>query len=168
MKPQNPTDCFASANRGNDFTDGLGLAVGTLEKRIRAVVAKRLPRGYKLKERLPTDDLEGYASSEPKRIVCPPLIDRFALGVFLHEVGHVVLGHLRSDDLPGWREEYEAEQWAMKAMRAEGFRVSDEFAGRARHNVRCCIEKALDKEPDCVIDEEVLRFAFPDTWREAA
>lgn len=136
-----------------------------LQAKIAAIVKYRTPKGYRVIEHRDPHG-GGKAQDEPKTIYCPPLRDRYALGVFLHEVGHVLLGHFKTD-IPTWREEYEAEQWAIKAMQADGVRVPDEIRGAARHNVRCHCEKALAKDPDAEIDLEVLKFAFPDSWREA-
>lgn len=137
-----------------------------LESRIRAVVRHRTPKGWKLREKAYLE-AHGKGYAYEAIIECPPIKDRNSLGIFLHEVAHVELNH-HAQDLPEWREEYEADQWAIKAMRAEGIAVPIEFSADSRHSVRCHCEKALAKDPDCEIDEEVLRFAFPDNWRVIA
>jgi hypothetical protein len=141
-----------------------------LKSKIAAIVARRLPKGYKLVEH---KEPYGHGSSQltkrQKVIRCPPLVDRWALAVFLHEVAHVVLGHLeKTDKTPKWEAEYDAEKWAFTIMQAEGIPVSDEIKANARAYVRECIEEAQLKDPHIDVDEEILRFAFPDTWKEAA
>jgi hypothetical protein len=137
-----------------------------LESRIRAVVRRRTPKGWKVIEK-PHADYHGRATSD-RVIVCPRLDERDALLIFLHEAGHVVLGHLDDPTVPDWKAEYEADQWAMKAMRAEGVAVPERARGVQRHMVRCYVEKAQDKDPDLEIDDEILRYCYPDNWKLAA
>lgn len=52
-------------------------------------------------------------------ISVPTLRDAAALFLWLHEFGHVNLGHF-DDDKPGHLEEYEAENYALRIFQAHG------------------------------------------------
>lgn len=133
-----------------------------LESRIRSVVKRWTPKGFKIRDT--ADPWEVSCINTNKTIVCPPLVDRYALGCFLHEVGHFILRHFDAN-IPRWQEEYEADQFAMRTMRDEGIAVPAELVTQARYNVRCMIEKAMLADPDLDVDDNVLRFAYPDNWR---
>ncbi len=134
-----------------------------LESRIRAVVRRRTPKGWTVRETC--DSWSGMADPFTKKIHCPPLHNRHALLIFLHEVAHVVLGHCDDPTVPTWRKEYEAERWATDAARGDGIAVPISYLGGARYDVACHIEKAIDKDPDLEVDDDALTFAFPDSWR---
>lgn len=135
-----------------------------LESRIRAVVRRRTPKGWRVSECVHPYD-HGSAGKGGNVIRCLPVVDRDSLAFFLHEVGHVVCGHCDDPSVPGWLAEYEADTWAFAALRAEGIAVSERYRGLARHNVRCYIEKERGKDPDADIEDAALKFAYPDNWR---
>jgi len=76
-----------------------------------------------------------------KRIICPPVVSRETLYLYLHECGHVHLGHFRLA-LETPREEYEAERWAMNTMRQEGIAVPRKCLSDAKVRVRSHMIKA--------------------------
>ena len=144
-----------------------------LEHRIREVVKVFLPRGWKLVERQFNEEIDGYAHKNTRTIYCIPLKDTYALFVFLHEVGHIRCGHMRkghNTPLDDYTDEYEAEMWAINAMKAAGFRVTDHMLENARHNVRNAIQ--IEEEHNeragvyVAVDKEILKFAYPKTWKE--
>lgn len=76
-----------------------------------------------------------------KRIICPEIVDRESLFLYLHECGHVHLGHFKLT-LETAREEYEAERWAMNTMRQEGIAVPRSVIKDAKDRVRRHIKAA--------------------------
>lgn len=131
------------------------------------IVARHLPAGYRVLE-LARHEASGTGvthRTERKTVECPPIRDRYALAVLAHEIGHLVLGHCWRAE-PGWLQEYEADMWAIEALRAEGVSVCETFRGQSRVSVREHVDAALAKDPDADIDAKVLRWAFPDSWRE--
>lgn len=64
----------------------------------------------------------------------PRPVTRRALYVFLHEVAHVVLGHIHGSDrkLKAWQREQQAEDWARDRMRAHGMPVPHKSTRQAR------------------------------------
>lgn len=141
------------------------------------IVKHRLPRGWTLKIQTPCfcsiARVVHYHSPfrvygvlgemyDHKVIYCLPIIDVGSLFTFLHEVGHMRCGHADTDDLPGWLMEYEAENWAIAAMRAEKIPVPKKIIRHAKWNVKNFVDEAEDDE---VIDVEVLKFAYGNKWR---
>lgn len=140
-------------------------------ERIREVVKVFKPRGWRLIEQPSNGKFDGHADGETRTIRCLPLTDTYALFVFLHEVGHVRCGHLRlGHQKASWLEEYEAEMWAINAMRAAGFPVTKEMLHNARDNVANHVMQFEHQNylqgVHVEIDHEVLKFAFPDCWRD--
>ncbi len=112
---------------------------------IDGIIRRHLPRGWRLRQRPPTPTLWGLTDPYRRRIDCPPLVDRGALFIFFHEVGHVRYRHDFYDaPHPGHAiphvEEYEAEIYAIKAMRHEGIAVPRKQLRRAKENVRTCVK----------------------------
>lgn len=142
----------------------------SLEHRIREIVRARTPKGWRVYERVTKGFIEGRVWLKLKKIECPPLNTRFALCIFLHEVGHIALGHFIDDErvTPIWREEWEADRWATSACRSEGIAVPHEYTEYRRECLRDGVEKAWGADKHAEIDADVLRFAYPDTWRKVA
>lgn len=129
---------------------------------IREIAKRHRPRGWKVRERKPRGDVLGYALFQEKVIECPPLVDREALAVYLHEVGHVQSRHMLDDsDVPVWQWEYEAETYAVGAMRAEGIAFPRHLLKDAKLGVRIALEADKDAHPS----DEVLKFAYGKMWR---
>jgi hypothetical protein len=146
--------------------------MNALEARIRTAAKRHKPRGWKVRERLPRHGCAGQAVAAGI-IYCPPLNNPDALYVYLHEVGHVVGKHIypgvttEADKELGWLEEFEAEKYAIGAMRAEGFRVDRETLADARRYVAEAFAIAHDlSDLDHPHFQKALRFAFPSTWRK--
>lgn len=104
----------------------------------------------------------GVADWNHKVIECIHVVDRFALVIFLHECGHVLLGHGRDSEDDVAQLEYEAEKFAIDAMRANGIRVPRSSLQRAAAYVDECIRR----HPDVQQTEECLKFAYGRKWRE--
>jgi len=133
------------------------------EKRLREAAESLRPRGWIVVERPPTDNLFGCSYWNGKKITCPPLVDRFALGVLFHEYGHVYLQHHAETCAPEFFQEYEAEIWAIAALRSKGFYVPKKFIEEARQNVGRAIERYKGDYPP---DEKILKFAYGAHWRD--
>lgn len=84
--------------------------------------------------------------ADGSREIHTPVPDtREALYIYLHEVGHMTLGHCRpTSKLPNWREEYEAEMWAIQTMRREGIPVPRRMIIEAKKYIRSYLK--IDKE----------------------
>lgn len=76
-----------------------------------------------------------------KRIICPEVVDRETLFLYLHECGHVHLGHFKLK-LETTREEYEAERWAINTMRHEGIAVPRKVLAAVKKRLRSHIKEA--------------------------
>lgn len=141
---------------GNDLRAGALLMPADQYKDI---VKRHRPAGYKLTERMMEANygLTTFARS----ITVEPICSRFSLFTFLHECGHVHSRHIPLDGkIPAWREEYEADQYAIKAMRAEGVPVPRAAMVRSRAILHDLIKKANDD-----IDTEVMRYVYGKNWR---
>jgi hypothetical protein len=94
------------------------------QERIDEIVKRYRPRGYTIK---PTHHRWQWDTAEvcnKKRVIaCPTLKDDESLFLFIHEVGHVTLGHFKHK-LPRHKEEFEAERFALHVFRAEGIPVT--------------------------------------------
>lgn len=142
--------------------------------RMKELARQHKPRGWKIEWREPhnkhgqfLDDevgwSKGVACFDRKMIYCIPIIDRYSLAIFLHECGHVHLKHGQDDyDIHYAEMEYEAEMYAIKAMRANGIAVPQVYLDKSRAYVEECIRKT-PKEPQT---DEVLRYAFGKEWRK--
>ena len=111
--------------------------ISSLEARIRDIVRQHKPKGWLVIERPVRHGNDGLALATSRTIYVPYLRDLHALYVFLHECGHVHMKHVRADDdktkdMPLWQQEWEAEQYAIRAMRAAGFRVPNYMMKSAR------------------------------------
>ena len=148
-----------------------------VEQRIRDVARRRTPRGWSVIERKPRNDTIGMVKLRSRVIYVPPLVDEDALFVLLHEIAHIENRHLVDnardyDAPPCWQMEFEAETWAIAAMRAEGFIVRHDMVAAARLNVRHRLQEAaataqLERDLEKV-DPAAIKFAFPRDWRDWA
>lgn len=95
-----------------------------LLKRINEIVLRWAPPGWSIIENSAFyTGLKGHASAD-KIITVPPLTGVEQIYTFLHEVGHVRLGHFEDrEPIEVYIEEYEAEHFAHYAMRMEGLTV---------------------------------------------
>lgn len=140
--------------------------------RIREIADTHRPRGWEIEERGPVKgdyfkpyhgpnefgETLAFADFEAKKIVCPPLVCRSSLFIYLHECGHVHMQHGRNaNDVPAWEEEYEAERYAIDAMRSEGVAVPLEAIRAAKRYVRQCIESKYNDE---TVPRRIFRWAY--------
>jgi hypothetical protein len=103
---------------------------------INGLLGRHLPRGWTL--RLDAElSSRGRCNFGAKRITLKvPVTDRNSLFVFLHEVGHVRCHAKEPDGAPDYLIEYEAERYAIAAMRHEGVPVPRIELDKAKENVR--------------------------------
>ena len=126
------------------------------------IVKAHRPVGYKLIERPMTANY-GLTTFQ-RTISCEPIVDRAALFIFLHECGHVHLGHLRKNrGLPIWRQEYEADQYAIAAFQALKLPMPRERLQDCKTVMHDYILEGQHRHEE--IDEEVLKYAYGKNWR---
>lgn len=136
-----------------------------------ALVDRYLPRGWVLVERETEENsaqfrddevgmVAGVCDLETKTISSIIVEDRESLFVFLHEVGHATFGRL-SDEFHRADEEFEAEMFAILAMRGLGFAVPRHSLRQARKNVRDCLKLYGHDASD-----DALKFAYGKNWRD--
>jgi hypothetical protein len=102
--------------------------------------------------------LSGKAYFAARRIHVPEPTTRRRLLIFAHECGHIALGHEYGG--PPYREEFEAERWAIAALRRHDIAAPRKELDRAKRYVTHLIWQALQqgvKTKD--IDREAMRFA---------
>lgn len=113
------------------------------------IVKRYKPKGWKIihRSKASPDALAlSIHDAKGKRIICPKVVDRPTLFLYLHECGHVHLGHFKLT-LETAREEYEAERWAMNTMRQEGIPVPRQVIKDAKWRVKKHIKDAGGSAP---------------------
>lgn len=98
----------------------------------------------------------GLAVEETKTLYVPTVLDPGSLFIFFHECGHVVLGHFEAR----WSqhvEEFEAETYAIRMMRAEQIPIPRWVMREAKSRVRGHLESDVRKKR--VIAAHVKRWA---------
>ena len=126
------------------------------------IVKEHIPSGYMLIERPMTGSLAGYALFI-REINCEPITDRERLFVFLHECGHVHYGHLRKGaNAPRWLEEFEADQYAISAMKTHGISIPKHISTHHKSEVR----RLIEEDGETVDDIRVLKYAYGKNWRK--
>jgi hypothetical protein len=63
----------------------------------------------------------GRAWVSEKRIKIPKIIDFQSAGTAIHEIGHIILGHL--DDVPDYICEYETEKWTINFLKSYNMHI---------------------------------------------
>ncbi len=134
----------------------------------KAIVRKHLPRGYRLHELEGDRQFEASVSSTTKTIRCRPIIDNYDLFIFLHECGHVHLKHVNTncDAVPFAHDEYEADQYAIRAIRASEFSLERECIRVQKQSLREIIEYTREYDPRPIDDDEILKYAYGREWRK--
>lgn len=123
-------------------------------RQIREIMKCHRPWGWRIEERGPLlgDEFmsEGRTIAQcffdRKFIYCPDIVCRRSLYIFLHECGHVHHGDHHRDDLPLWQIEYEAEQYAIQAIRGAGLAMPRDALQSAKAYVRGLIATRVDDE----------------------
>ena len=109
-----------------------------------------------IRVRLWRSSLTGCANVAKSEIEVPKPLTRKSLYIFLHEIGHVAIGHLGKKKRHV--EEYEAEQFAHERMRELGFAVPRSQTERAKAYVARKIGQAYARGAKR-IDPKARRFA---------
>jgi len=124
---------------------------------IKTIVRKYRPKGWRVREsKRRSKSQSGLAVWKTKTLLVPVLEDGPSLFVFLHECGHVRLGH-GTVPRPRHQEEYEAEKFAIHAMKVEGLSISPGVLNHAKINVWNRI--AEDEAKGIKISKHILRWA---------
>lgn len=140
-----------------------------LEARVRHIAAKYKPKGWTIVERAQKYDAAGMVMNTkhfPKTIYVPPLKDAHALGVALHEFGHVAYRSVDLDQyVSNWLAEYEAEMYAITILRIEGFPVTKEWLEDVAFN----LQKNIGEDDDEWYEDHdewphCLKLAFGKDW----
>jgi hypothetical protein len=129
------------------------------------------PKGWTVREYAPGADgrfrdvedggrAMGLADLDDHIIHCVRVTDRYSLAVYLHECGHAHMKHQTSDSSA--QDEYEAEIYAITALRAGGVSVPRGYLTSAKEYVG----SHAKAESDLQHSEPLLRFAFGKRWRE--
>ena len=126
------------------------------------IISEHKPRGYEIRRR-PLKAADGYAEHISRITVDSSLRGNEALFVALHEFGHVHYSHLAGTGLPRWLEEYEADQYAIGAMRKENIPIPRE---RLRHQKAEVARLIAESKTSEVPGDEVLKYAFGKDWRK--
>lgn len=130
------------------------------------VVKAHRPAGYRLLRRKMHQN-DGLATYQATINVDPGLKGREALFVTLHEFGHVHNRHLRNvpgfRPLPAWQYEYEADQYAINAMREHGIPIPRDRLAWHKEIVRDLIAQDDGSEH---VPDEILKYAFGKDWRK--
>lgn len=113
-------------------------------ERIEGIIRRHRPRGWTLRFRASGPAAIAYVDDKTRVLKCPRIVDRETLFFFFHEVGHIRCGHF-DDKVVTYVEEYEAERYAIAAMRAEGIPVSRQSMIDARERLRLHIADAERK-----------------------
>jgi hypothetical protein len=134
-------------------------------KRYQHIVKKHKPRGYRLLMRK-LNATYGLAQFVRQITIDRELPEREALFYFLHECGHVNLRHLKVEQQfqPTWLMEYEADQYAIKAMKADGIPIPRRCISENKEVMRDYIKKAHDIGQ--MVDDAVLKYAYGRDWRK--
>ena len=87
-----------------------------------------------------------------------------SFGVFAHEVAHQVLHRFNST--PRWREEIEAEDWALDQFDRLGFLAAErwEYERHAARHLAYAFSKAIRRSPRLA---DTIRREFPEWWELA-
>lgn len=132
-------------------------------QKFKHVIDRHKPKGYTLKIRALTAN-DGMTQFRRDITIDSALEERAALFVFLHECGHVYYGHMsktyQGDTVHA---EYQADQYAIAAMKAEGVPIPRKQLENHKAVMRKYIEEAHGKGHS--VDEEVLRYAYGKYWR---
>jgi hypothetical protein len=135
------------------------------QERIDEIVKRYRPRGWRVRqskyrwnwESAEADDgVRNGVRVKPRTISVPTLIDADSLFLYLHEVGHVTLGHFQHK-LPRHREEFEAERFALHVFRSEGIPVTKKIMKGVRARLNVHIQYDIDH--DVPIQHHIARWA---------
>ena len=129
------------------------------------IVQSHRPAGYEIKKRK-LNAVNGETKFVRRINLNKDLSPRNMLFVLLHEFGHVHMRHLTRDGhvTDGlWQDEYEADQYAIKAMRHAGVPIPKDILAQHKLLVRDRVEAAPN---GAIISKEVLRYAYGRNWKK--
>jgi hypothetical protein len=127
-----------------------------LAARAKQIVDMFQPEGWRMVKHpklLDRNNVEGEAHPKSKTIYIRQLKTHADLFIFLHECGHVDLGHFEQD-LPKHVEEYEAEMYAITAFRGTGLLLPAGVLQDAKDRVQAHIEA---DEARCIFISPTIR-----------
>lgn len=148
--------------------------LSTVPEKYRDIVEQHTPKGWRIVWFEPQRKtgqfmygnigwIRGCADFFNRVIATCPIETRSDLAVYLHECGHVNLGHEHDCWVHEYAQaEYEAEKYAIDAMRAHGISVPRTYLMGAAAYVDYCIRN----RPDVTHTDEVLKFAYGRDWKK--
>jgi hypothetical protein len=98
-----------------------------------------------------------------RRIVAPEPRGRVSFAVFAHEVGHVVR-HTENRNNPRWREEVEADEFALEAFTRFGLPGRNKQKRDDASHIAYAFDKAIRRGADPAL----IRRTFPAWWKATA
>lgn len=128
------------------------------------LIKQHRPVGWSIKNRRTTAN-DGMATLTMEITINKELKGTERLFVVLHECGHVHMRHLKGDGKmagPRWREEYEADQYAIGAMKKAGIPIPRERLKHHKEVVRTHIEQADGSE---TVPDAILKYAYGRSWK---
>jgi hypothetical protein len=115
------------------------------QERIDDIVKRYRPRGWRVRQSKHRWEWSSASANPSKRtLYVPTLDDADALYLYLHEAGHVRLGHFEHD-IPAHREEFAAEHFAVHTLRTENVCVTKLMIKDAKYRVRLHIDADIKK-----------------------
>jgi len=131
-------------------------------KRLLEIAKRYRPAKTKVRFRRDKEIMPAHAAiwaDGTREIYSPRILCRESLFIYLHECAHLHLGHCRPDSkMPIWKQEYEAELWAISTMRMEGLAVPRRIMKWARQYVKDCIKEDIKKRGLPMPPAKVLRW----------
>ena len=129
------------------------------------IVKAHRPSGYQLKTKTLRGADSGYVHFKREIVIHEGITTPSELFVYLHECGHIRNGHVTDHpkkQQPKWREEYEADQYAIMAMRDAGRPIPRDVLATHRQVVR----EHVEASDDVCDDHAVLKYAYGRAWRK--
>jgi hypothetical protein len=123
------------------------------------------------------EEPRGKAYCDPRlrefgKLITPRPVNRLALSILLHENAHFTLHCSAKNGGPELEEEYEAEQWVLRAFRQAGIPIPRMVRQFMRQNVACWIIRELKwgtlvwrNKAAPSIRPEIARFALGRNWK---
>jgi hypothetical protein len=101
-------------------------------------IAEKLLKENNITIRSYRKNMSGVAYIDSREIVIPHPNGKISLLICLHEIAHILNGHIK----PIFKGEYLAEKWAMDTFRKLGFKVPQSYTRRAKRYISYKLHQA--------------------------